>query len=95
MRTIRHPITGKEMPEFLTGVITPMLTALNEDLTLDEEGNRSLIQWYKKTRAVTTVFVRSGVGQMAHFSFEQVKALIDIALDEASCLLYTSDAADE
>ncbi len=36
------------MPEFLTGVITPMLTALNEDLTLDEEGNRSLIQWYNR-----------------------------------------------
>ncbi len=83
MRTITHPITGKEMPEFLTGVITPMLTALNEDLTLDEEGNRSLIQWYKKTGAVTTVFARSGVGQMAHFSFEQVKTLIDIAVDEA------------
>jgi len=83
LRTIKHPITGKEMPEFLTGVITPMLTALNEDLTLDEEGNRSLIRWYKKTRAVTTVFARSGVGQMAHFSFEQVKQLIDVALDEA------------
>ncbi len=84
MRMLRHPVTGKEMPEFLTGVITPMLTALNEDLTLDEEGNRSLVQWYKRTGAVTTIFARSGTGQMYSYSFQQVKSMIDIVMSEAA-----------
>lgn len=76
------------MPELLTGVITPMLTALNEDLTLDEEGNRSLIQWYKRTGAVTTIFVRSGTGQMFTYSFDEVKTMIDLAIPEARGDLY-------
>jgi len=88
MRTIAHPLTEKEMPEMLTGVITPMLTALNEDLTLDEDGNRSLIEWYKRTGAVTTIFVRSGTGQMFTYSYEEVETMIDLVLEEAKDDLY-------
>jgi len=72
----------------LTGVITPMLTALNEDLSLDEEGNRSLIRWYKRTGAVTTIFVRSGTGQMFTYSYDEVKTMIDLAIPEAKGDLY-------
>ena len=88
MRTIKHPITGKEMPEFTTGVITPMLTALNEDRTLDEVGNRSVVQWYKDTGAITTIFARSGTGQMYSFTFEEVQTLIDTVMPEAGNDIY-------
>ncbi len=88
MNMLRHPITGKEMPEFLTGVITPMLTALNEDLSLDEAGNRSLVRWYKDTGAVTTIFARSGVGQMFTYSFDEVKSMIDTVTSEAKDDIY-------
>jgi dihydrodipicolinate synthase/N-acetylneuraminate lyase len=71
------------MPEFLTGVIAPMLTALNEDRSLDETGNRSVIAWYKGTGVITTIFARSGVGQMFSFDYDQVKTFIDITTSEA------------
>jgi 4-hydroxy-tetrahydrodipicolinate synthase len=60
-----------------------MLTALIEDRTLDEVGNRSVVDFYKGTGAITTIFARSGTGQMYSFSFDEVKALIDIVVPEA------------
>ncbi len=83
MRMITHPITGKDMPEFATGVIVPMLTALNEDRTLDLEGNRSLVDWYKNIGAVTTIFARSGTGQMYSFTYDEVKTFIELVLSQA------------
>ncbi len=71
------------MPEYLTGVITPMFTPCHEDGSLDEEGTRSLIQWLKATGAVTSIFVRSGVGKMFTFSMEDVKRMAEIATAEA------------
>ncbi len=70
------------MPEFLTGVITPMFTACNEDGSLDEQGIRSHVQWLKRTKAVSTLFVRSGVGKMLTFSVEEVRRMAEIVIDE-------------
>jgi len=83
MKTLTHPVTGRKMPEYATGVIVPMLTALNEDRTLDETGNRSVVNWYKDSGAITTIFARSGTGQMYSFTYDEVKALIDTVVPEA------------
>lgn len=88
MKTINNPVKGKPMPEFLTGVITPMFTACNQDGSLDEEGIRSHVQWLKKTEAVSTLFVRSGVGKMFTFSVEETKRMAEIVIDEAKRDLY-------
>ena len=88
MDEITHPITGRPMPEFLTGVITPMLTAFNEDGSLDEDGIRAMVRWLKSTGAVTTIFARSGVGQMFTFSFDEVKTMIDVSISEAKDEIY-------
>jgi len=71
------------MPEFLSGVITPMFTACNEDGSLDEVGIRSHVQWLKRTGSVSTLFVRSGVGKMFTFSLDEVKRMAEIVIDEA------------
>ncbi len=88
MEYLTHPITEKEMPEFLTGVITPMLTALNEDLSLDLGGNRSLVDWYRDTGAVNTIFVRSGTGQMFTYSYEEVQTMIDLVVEQSRGDMY-------
>ncbi|MBU7004222.1 MAG: dihydrodipicolinate synthase family protein [Theionarchaea archaeon] len=88
MKTIKNLVTGKEMPEFLTGVIAPMFTPCNEDGSLDEEGIRSYIQWLKGTGAVTSIFVRSGVGKMLLFSMDEVREIARVAIDEAAGDIY-------
>jgi len=81
-------VNGKPMPEFLTGVITPMFTACHQDGSLDEEGIRSQVQWLKRTKAVTSLFVRSGVGGMFTFSPEETKRMAEIVIDEAGGAMY-------
>lgn len=76
------------MPEFLTGVITPMFTPCHEDGSLDEEGIRSFVGWLKDTGAVSTIFVRSGVGKMLTFSPDEVKRMASIVIEEADGDVY-------
>ena len=71
------------MPEFLTGVITPMFTPCHEDGSIDQEGVRSLVSWIKGTGAVSSLFVRSGVGKMLTFTPEEVKAMAETVINEA------------
>ena len=71
------------MPEYLTGVITPMFTPCHEDGSIDEEGVRSLVSWLKGTGAVSTLFVRSGVGKMLTFDPEEVRTMAEAVIDEA------------
>ncbi len=71
------------MPEFLTGVITPMFTACDKDGRLDETGIRSQVRWLKDTEAVTSLFVRSGVGKMKTFTPEETKDMARVVIDEA------------
>jgi len=80
---IENPVTGMEMPEYLTGVIAPMFTPCNEDGSLDEDGIRSYVQWLKGTGAVTSVFVRSGVGKMLMYTMDDVRQIARVAIEEA------------
>jgi len=83
-RPIIHPITGQRAPAFLHGVIVPMFTPCNEDHSLDERGIRAYTEYLIGTRAVTTLFPRSGLGRMYSFQFDEAKRLTDIVLDQAA-----------
>jgi dihydrodipicolinate synthase/N-acetylneuraminate lyase len=76
------------MPEFLTGVIAPMFTPCNEDGSLDDEGIRSYVNWLKDTGAVTSIFVRSGVGKMLLFTMDEVRQMARVAIEEADGEVY-------
>jgi 4-hydroxy-tetrahydrodipicolinate synthase len=83
-KTIKNPVTGSRMPEYLTSVITPMFTPCNEDGSLDLGAIPSYVKWLKGTGAVTTLFVRSGVGKMLTFAPEEVQALGKSVIEEAA-----------
>ncbi|UCH34969.1 MAG: dihydrodipicolinate synthase family protein [Armatimonadota bacterium] len=71
-------------PAFLTGVITPMYTPRHEDGRLDLDGARSMVKWLKSRNCVSSVFARSGVGEMYAFTVEETRQFIDAVVDEAA-----------
>ncbi len=81
---VRHPYTGRMIPKFLTGVITPLFTPCKPDNSLDHKGIAAMVRWLKGTGAVTTLFPRSGVGGMYTFSYSDVKEIIDVVVSEAA-----------
>lgn len=78
-----HPVTGQHTPAFLNGVVTPMYTPATTRGELDEDGIRSYTDWLIGTGAVTTLFPRSGLGNMYRFSMKQAHDIIDIVSSQA------------
>jgi dihydrodipicolinate synthase/N-acetylneuraminate lyase len=68
---------------FLCGVITPMLTPVHSDLSMDYAGAQSMVNWLATRGCVRTVFVRSGMGRMFSFTVEETKRLAE-AVHEAN-----------
>jgi len=64
------------IPEYVHGAIAPVFTAFNENGTLDDAGQRNLLDFLVETQAVSAYFVRSGLGQMYTFRFEDVKQIL-------------------
>ena len=71
-------------PAFLTGVITPMFTPRHADGTLDLDGARNTVKWLKSRKCVSSIFARSGVGEMYAFTVEETRQLIDAVAGEAA-----------
>jgi 4-hydroxy-tetrahydrodipicolinate synthase len=71
-------------PEFLTGIITPMFTPRHADGQLDLAGARNAVRWLKDRKCVSSVFARSGVGEMYAFTVEETRQLIDTVVDAAA-----------
>jgi len=63
------------IPKFVRGSIAPVFTAFHEDGRLDDDGQRSILSWLAGTKAVSAFFVRSGMGQMFSFSYEDVRQI--------------------
>jgi 4-hydroxy-tetrahydrodipicolinate synthase len=63
------------IPSYVRGAIAPTFTAFNEDLTLDDEGQRELIDFMLERGGVSAFFIRSGMGQMFTFSYDDVKQI--------------------
>lgn len=64
-------------PDFLCGVIAPMLTPVHRDLRIDYEGAKSMVEWLAERGCVRTVFARSGMGRMFTFTVEETKRLAE------------------
>lgn len=71
-------------PTFLTGVIAPMFTPRHADGSLDLPGARTMVRWLKDRKCVSSVFARSGVGEMYAFTVEEARRFIDAVVDAAS-----------
>ena len=71
-------------PKFLTGVIAPMFTPRYADGRLDLGGARNLVKWFKSRKCVSSVFARSGVGEMYAFTVDEARRLIEAVVDEAA-----------
>jgi len=70
-------------PAFLTGVITPMFTPRQADGSLDLAGARNMVRWLKSRKCVSSVFARSGVGEMYAFTVEETRQFVDAVVGEA------------
>lgn len=84
MKTLRHPLSGKDIPEYATGVFVPVFSPALEGGTLDPKGLANYIDWLGRDRNVTSLFVRCGSGRMYDYSFEEVKTAIDVTVEHVS-----------
>jgi len=64
-----------KVPDHIRGSIAPTFTAFNEDGTLDDQGQRNLLDFMEAQGGVSAYFIRAGMGQMYSFSVEDVKQL--------------------
>lgn len=60
---------------FLNGVIAPMLTPCRSNGSLDLDGVRGMVGWWKTRRGLNTIFARSGMGKMFSFTVEETLSL--------------------
>jgi len=66
-------------PKGLHGAIAPVYTVFDETGAFDESGQRAFLDYLAETGGLTAYFVRSGLGQMYAFSYEEVRAITRIA----------------
>ncbi|MBI5091564.1 MAG: dihydrodipicolinate synthase family protein [Candidatus Hydrogenedentes bacterium] len=57
------------------GVIANVFTAFNEDLSLDDDGQRHFLDFVLANNANSAFFVRSGMGQMYTYNYDEVKQI--------------------
>lgn len=55
------------IPEFVNGAIAPVFTAFNQDGSLDDKGQRAILDYLVSTESVSAYFVRCGLGQLFVF----------------------------
>ncbi|HIJ73510.1 MAG TPA: dihydrodipicolinate synthase family protein [Candidatus Hydrogenedentes bacterium] len=67
------------VPEFIRGNIAPVFTAFKENGALDDDGQRNLLDFLLDTGHISAHFVRSGLGQMYTFSYEDVQQIAQTA----------------
>jgi dihydrodipicolinate synthase/N-acetylneuraminate lyase len=63
------------IPSFVHGCIAPLFTAFNADGSLDDAGQREMLDYMEAAGSVDAYFVRSGLGQMYTFGLEEVKQI--------------------
>jgi len=61
------------------GVIANVFTVFNDDLSLDDAGQRRFLDALVETNSVSAYFVRSGMGQMYTFSADDVRQIAKTA----------------
>ncbi len=69
------------IPAFVRGTIAPVFTAFHEDGRLDDDGQRSILRYLADGKEVSACFVRSGMGQMFTFNFEEAKQIAKVSCE--------------
>jgi len=69
------------IPAFVRGTIAPVFTAFHEDGRLDDGGQRAILSYLEDGKEVSACFVRSGMGQMFTFGFDDVKQIAKTACE--------------
>ena len=69
------------IPDFVRGCIAPVFTAFNADGSLDDDGQRNLLDFLLGRGGVSAYFVRCGMGQMFTFSSSDVRQIAKTACE--------------
>ncbi|HOV32763.1 MAG TPA: dihydrodipicolinate synthase family protein [Candidatus Hydrogenedens sp.] len=68
-----------QIPEYIYGSIAPTFTIFKEDGSLDLSGQVRLLEYMVNHGSISAFFIRSGMGQMYAFSFDEVKQIAEVA----------------
>lgn len=63
------------IPAYVKGPIAPTFTAFAQDGRFDENGQRQFLDFLELIGGISAYFVRSGMGQMFAFDYDDVKAI--------------------
>ncbi len=66
-------------PKYVYGAISNVFTAWHEDGRFDPDGQHALLDFLMGSGGISAYFVRSGMGQMYAFEYEDVVAMADVA----------------
>ncbi|MCC6695618.1 MAG: dihydrodipicolinate synthase family protein [Candidatus Hydrogenedentes bacterium] len=67
------------VPKYVYGAISNVFTVWDSDGSLDADGQRAFLDFLLSSRAISAYFVRSGMGQMYAYEYDDVKMMIDVA----------------
>jgi 4-hydroxy-tetrahydrodipicolinate synthase len=73
-----------KIPEFVHGSIAPTFTVFDANLKIDEQGQRNLLDYLVQAGGISSFFIRSGLGQMYTFTFDEVKQLAKLTCEHLS-----------
>ena len=63
------------IPQYVRGSIAPVFTAFNADGSLDDDGQRNLLDFLLDRGGVSAFFLRCGMGQMYTFTCDDVRQI--------------------
>ena len=70
-----------KVPDFVRGPIAPVITAWKDDESFDETGQRNLYDYMLESGAISAFFMRSGMGQMTVYEYEDVRIATRVACE--------------
>lgn len=70
------------VPKFVYGSIAPVFTVFEEDGAFDEAGQRRFLDFLVERGGISAYFVRSGLGQMYTYSYEDARAMARTACSQ-------------
>lgn len=67
------------IPKYVYGAISNVFTAWHEDGRFDPDGQHALLDFLLDSGGISAYFVRSGMGQMYAYEYDDVVAMADLA----------------
>lgn len=69
------------VPHYARGCIAPTFSIFRSDLSFDPDGQRRFLDFLLDRGGISAFFVRSGMGQMYTYSYEDVQGMARVACD--------------